>query len=218
MKLYRSYLKITNVELNGPRHFDVQATGKHVLGLERGSYPLGIFLNKTLYLYLLCLCLTNCPSLNQGGGGRGRHCSQYTLNDRTKQWTDALGNPVSCSIADNNKIFPYLPDTGCDTWKEFFKADPTVRFVEIPIRVGSSSQNLLQTYCVKQQYVELDNSGQVLLLDQGSFCLKKYAEKEKEYVFSNCAGVYRKNPNSQKTDPQTGDKPQTTGQTSKKGT
>ena len=154
-----------------------------------------MLLKKAFLLCLLCLCLLNCPGLNRGagggGGGGGGHCSQYKLNETTNQWTDALGNPVSCSIADNNKIFPYYPGTGCDTWREFFKTDPTVRFVEIPIKVGS--QTLSQIYCVKEQYVEKDNSGQVLLLDQGAFCLKEYDKKE--YVFSSCKGVYRKNPN-----------------------
>ena len=40
--LYRSHLNIPYVELNEPRHFDMQATKKHVLGLDRGSYTLGI--------------------------------------------------------------------------------------------------------------------------------------------------------------------------------
>ena len=143
-------------------------------------------------LFLLCgLFLTHCPSSFNTGGG-GQHCKQYNYNKDKKQWVDALGNAVNCSIVDNNKIFPYLPDTGCKHWQETFKADTTVKFVEIPIRVDHNQGVLLQTYCVKQRYVELDNSGQVLLIDKGAFCLKENEDQEKEYVFASCDGVYRK--------------------------
>ena len=155
-----------------------------------------LLLDNFFYLSLLFLILTNCPSFNAGSGGG--HCSQYSWNETTKQWTDALGNPVSCSIADNNKIFPYIPPGGCNHWQEFFQADPTVKFVEVPIRTGAGP--VLQTYCVKQRYVEVDSTGQVLLIDKGTFCLKEHAEQEKEYSFSSCAGVYRENPNKKTAD------------------
>ena len=148
-----------------------------------------LLLDKFFCLSLLFYTLTSCPSFNAGSGGG--HCRHYSYNETTKQWTDTLGNPVSCSIADNINIFPYFSEEGCSHWQEFF---PTVEFMKVPIRTGTGP--LLQIYCVKQGYVEVDSTGQVLLIDKGVFCLKEHAEQEKEYSFSNCAGVYRKNPNA----------------------
>ena len=146
-------------------------------------------LGNLFLLFLLSPYLLGCPAGLKAGGSQ--NCSQYSYNDQTRSWVDALGNPVSCSIADNKKIFPYLPESGCDHWRETFQADPTVKFVEIPIAVGSG-QGILQTYCVKQRYISIDSSGQVLLIDEGHFCLRENKDREKEYFMASCAGVYRK--------------------------
>ncbi len=142
---------------------------------------------------LLCLLLASCPNLNLSGVS---HCRQYTYNQQQQQWVDSSGNIVSCTIIDNNKIFAYFPDQGCNYLKDHFQGDATVKFSEVPIRVGHGPSPIVQTYCVKQRYIELDNSGQVLLIDKGLFCLKESSEKKQEYVFSSCDGVYRKSSTS----------------------
>ena len=53
INIYRSHLKIPYVELNGPRCFDVQGIEKHVPGLDRGSYPLGIKYGVLFFILLL---------------------------------------------------------------------------------------------------------------------------------------------------------------------
>ena len=142
------------------------------------------------FLILLCfLWLASCPNFDLSGV---QHCRQYTYNQEQQQWVDSSGQIVSCTIIDNNRIFAYYPEQGCNYLKEFFQTDTTVKFSEVPIRVGSSPSSVVQTYCVKQRYIELDNSGQVLLIDKGLFCLKEHPEKKQEYIFSSCDGVLRK--------------------------
>ena len=142
------------------------------------------------FVYLIFVFLfSSC----QGGFGFGnqKHCSQYTYSEEKKIWVDSSGQEVSCTIADGNRIFDYIPEKGCGYWKELFP-DDTVQFVEVPIRVGSGEHSIAQIYCVKQRYISHDNSGQVLLIDEGVFCFSEHAELENEYVFKSCKDIQRK--------------------------
>ncbi len=149
-------------------------------------------------LLLVCgVCVSSCMGLG-GLGNRVQHCSSYKYNQEKGVWLDATGKQVQCTIVDNNRIFPYFPDKGCDYWREFYNIDPTVKFAEVPIKTGSSATGVGETYCVKQRYISIDNSGQVLLIDEGVFCLREHPTQEKEYMFSSCEGVQKKNPNAKK--------------------
>ena len=112
----------------------------------------------------LILLLSSCTS--GLGLGQAMHCSQYTYDKGKQIWVDAFGKKVSCNIVDNNNVFPFYPEKGCDYWREFYHFSETVKFVELPIRTGVGKYATAQTYCVKQQYLSLDNSGQVLLIDE----------------------------------------------------
>ena len=63
---------------------------------------------------------------------------------------------------------------------------------EIPVRLGSGESATVERYCVKQTYVSVDHSGQVLLIDDGVFCLVESESGEGEYSFTSCKGVKRK--------------------------
>ncbi len=136
---------------------------------------------------------------NFGLGESTQHCSLYQYNQENGVWIDSFGQQVTCTIVDNNRIFPYYPGEGCDYWREFYSIDPTVKFAEVPIKVGSGAHAIGQTYCVKQRYISKDNSGQVLLIDEGVFCLRAHPSIEKEWIFSSCEGVQKKNPNAEET-------------------
>ncbi len=152
--------------------------------------------NYRLFTYsVVCLIFVFLFSSCPGGFGTGssQHCSMYKYDDQKKIWVDSLGKEVSCTIADNNRIFEYLPGKGCGFWKELYP-DDTVQFVEMPIRLGSGAHSIARMYCVKQRYVSHDNTGQVLLIDEGVFCFTEHPEVKGEYLFKSCEGVQRKRP------------------------
>ena len=144
-----------------------------------------------IFVFLFSSCL--------GGGGFGlglgglQHCSLYKYDEQKKIWVDSSGKEAACTIADNKRIFEYIPEKGCGYWKEFYP-DETLQFVEMPIRVGSGTHAIAQMYCVKQRYISHDNTGQVLLLDEGVFCFTEHPEVKGEYLFKSCEGVQRKRP------------------------
>ena len=142
------------------------------------------------------LLLSACMQAFNFGGASG-HCSQYTYDNNKQAWVDNSGQIVQCSIVDNNRIYPYVPGQGCDHWRKLFQHDPTVKFAEVPINAGGKSA-VAQTYCVKQRYLSKDHSGQVLLIDEGIFCLRSHPTVADSYVFQNCQGVERANPALQK--------------------
>lgn len=138
--------------------------------------------------------------MNQFGlGSNIQHCSLYKYNQEKGVWLNSAGQQVRCTIVDNERIFPYYSGgTGCDYWREFYGIDPTVTFAEVPIKVGSGAHAISHIYCVKQRYISVDDSDQVLLIDEGVFCLREHPTVEKEYIFSSCEGVQKKNPNAKK--------------------
>ena len=140
--------------------------------------------------FLIFLCLfSSCK--NNFLLGVEKHCSQYIYSTEKQAWTDASGQTVSCSIADGNRVFYYLPETGCSHWEQMFSHE-TVKFSVVPVKLGSGKYATAQKYCVKEQYIDIDNSGQVLLIDEGIFCLKKHPGTQDEYVFISCAGIQKK--------------------------
>jgi hypothetical protein len=154
--------------------------------------------NYYLFTYsVICLTFVSLFSSCLGGGGFGlgnqQHCSLYKYDEQKKIWVDSSGKEASCTIADNNRIFDYIPEKGCSFWTEFYQED-TVQFVEMPIRIGSGTHSIAQMYCVKQRYISHDNTGQVLLLDEGVFCFTEHPEVKGEYLFKSCEGVQRKRP------------------------
>ena len=151
-----------------------------------------LLLDSLIFVFILSSCRSNL------GLGSTAHCSQYTYSKEKQMWVDATGKKASCTIVDNQNIFPFYPEKGCDYWREFYHFQETVKFAEVPIRTGSGKYAAAQTYCVKQQYLSIDNSGQVLLIDEGVFCLKKHTEVEKDYAFASCQGVQKKAPESDK--------------------
>ena len=162
--------------------------------LLSGSYYLFIGCFILLFNLIFIFLFSSCSNF-----GLEKHCNQYTYNKKTQVWTDSSGQQVSCTIADNERVFAYFPDRGCDHWKQFYP-DETVQFLKVPIRLGSGEYSVAQTYCVKQRYISKDNSGQVLLIDEGVFCLAEHPEIQKEYVFTSCKGVQRKSQSDEKSD------------------
>ena len=138
-----------------------------------------------LILFFCAFVLSACNNFNLGL----KHCSQYTYSKDKKTWVDSSGKPVSCSIIDNKRIFYYDPASGCEHVKKLFP-QKVFKISEIPIRVGSGESAAVQRYCVKQSYISLDHSGQVLLIDEGIFCLAE--SEEEEYSFTSCKGVKKK--------------------------
>ena len=147
-----------------------------------------LLVNSFLFIMLLPSCTSNL------GLGQVMHCSQYNYDKVKQTWVDTFGKKVSCTIVDNKDIFPFYPEKGCDYWREFYHFSETVTFVELPIRRGMGKYATAQTYCIKQEYLSIDNSGQVLLINEGVFCLKKHTEVKEEYTFASCQGVQKKAP------------------------
>ena len=167
--------------------------------LLSGSYYqfFGFFM--VLFNLIFIFLFSSCG--NNFGLGVERHCNQYTYNKEKQIWTDLSGQQVSCTIVDNERVFAYYPDQGgCNYWKKFY-SDETIQFLEVPIRLGSGEYSIAQKYCVKQRYISTDNSDQVLLIDEGVFCLAEHPDPEiqKEYVFTSCEGVQRKSQDSKKS-------------------
>ena len=142
---------------------------------------------KWFLLLFFSACLPNIT----GPAGGGAHCSQYSYSESKGAWTDASGKRVNCTIVDRQRIYNYMPSQGCEYWQKFFAGDATVKFVEVPIKSGSGQNTLTQKYCVKQRYVSLDHSGQVMLIDEGIFCFREHSSKD-GYIYSSCDGVQRK--------------------------
>ncbi len=154
-------------------------------------------MNQLLLGNLIMLLLLSACGRHFGFGSAG-HCSQYTYSNERQVWIDAAGKRVNCTIVDNNRIFPYYPEKGCDYWREFYQLDETVKFVELPIKIGSGKQIIAQTYCVKQVYINnTDHSGQVLLIDEGIFCFREHPGGGEGYVFTSCTGVKKKAPETE---------------------
>ena len=147
---------------------------------------------------ILLLFFTACVPNFTGPGGGKAHCSQYTYSQDKGSWVDSSGNYADCTIVDNNRIFSYFPGKGCDYWREVYALDETVKFNELPIKIGSGKNIRPQTYCVKQQYVSHDNSGQVVLIDGGIFCFREHPEVKGGYSFASCEGVKKKAPEEKK--------------------
>ena len=149
-----------------------------------------------LILLFVTFIFSGCP---QFGASGQKHCSQYKYDKKKKAWIDVFGKVVpSCTIVDNQNIFTFYPDKGCDYWRELYNIDKTIQFVELPIKTGSGTGTIVQKYCVKQRYLSLDHSNQVLLIDEGVFCLKEVAKGE--YNFTSCEGVKKKNPKQAEID------------------
>ena len=129
---------------------------------------------------------TSCNNSNPFGIGGTKHCSEYTYNKEQKTWVDATGQQANCTILDNERIFYYNSQTECQHWETVFKGDPTVKFKVVPIKVNH--QFLATKYCVKERYIELDNSDQALILGDGAFCLHEAEENKKEYRLISCEG------------------------------
>lgn len=140
-----------------------------------------------LILFFCIFLLSACNNFNFGL----KHCSQYTYSKDKKSWIDSAGKPVSCTIIDNNRIFFYDPVSGCEHVKKLFP-QKVFKITELPIRVGSGESAIVQRYCVKQSYISLDNTGQVLLIDEGVFCLAESQVEKDEYSFTSCKGVKKK--------------------------
>ncbi len=140
---------------------------------------------------VLLLFFSGCLPNITGQAGGVAHCSQYTYSADKGSWVDSAGKSVNCTIVDRHRIFEYVAGKGCEHWQQHFKGDKTVKFVEVPIKTGSGQNILTQKYCVKQRYVSLDNSGQVMLIDEGIFCFREHASKQ-GYVHSVCEGVKKK--------------------------
>ena len=151
---------------------------------------LNFYIRSSLIFLFVVFMFSGCPNFNLAGQ---KHCSQYKYDKNRNIWIDAFGKAVSsCTIADGQNIFTFFPDKGCDYWREAYNIDKTVQFVELPIKTGSGQHATVQKYCVKQRYLSLDHSNQVVLIDEGVFCLKEVAKDE--YNFTSCEGVKKKNP------------------------
>lgn len=178
---FRSFLK------RSTEHFEIQ---------------LSVFLWQKLFLYSLIhlgflFLLSSCQRGGFGLGGT-RHCSQYTYSEERRTWVDSSGREAFCTIADGDRVFEYLPGEGCSYLKDLFPDDGITQFVKMPIRIGSGEYSIAQMYCVKQRYIGHDNTGQVLLIDEGVFCFTEHDEVKGEYVFKSCKGVQRKSKDNSK--------------------
>ena len=150
-------------------------------------------IRSSIIVIFIVIIFSGCPNFNFFNE---KHCSQYKYDQNKNIWIDAFGKTVtSCTIVDNQKIFPFYPDKGCDYWREFYNIDPSVKFVELIIKTGSGQQATAKQYCIKQRYLSTDHSDQVVLIDEGAFCLKETSNKE--YTFTTCEGVKKKNPKQQ---------------------
>ena len=129
------------------------------------------------------MCLSSCRGVFSGSAGP---CSQYKYSSDQQNWVDAFNKPVLCSLADNKRFFEYIPDQGCDFWKEQYQMDDTVDFREMIIRTGKTGSSMGRKYCVLQRYIARDKSGQVLLIDDGAFCFVAHPEIKDNYVFTTC--------------------------------
>ena len=147
------------------------------------------YIRLALSVLVFTFLFSSCNKFNFGGV---KHCSQYKYSKERKVWVDSFGKAASCTIVDNNRIFAYYPEKGCNYLKDVFHSDDTIKFSEVPIRVGSGEGSVVQTYCIKQVYVNLDHSGKVLLIDEGIFCLTEHSEVKDEYAFTSCEGVKKK--------------------------
>ncbi len=149
---------------------------------------------KIVFLVAGSVCFASSCKLQSLETG-GTHCSQYQYSQEKKTWINQYGQPVSCSIADNVRIFDYQPgegeEAGCGLWKKLFNLDETIRFNEVPVRIGLADQSVTRTYCVLERSVELDNNGQVLLIAD-SYCLQPYELNSKEFFFISCENIYKK--------------------------
>jgi len=134
--------------------------------------------------------LSSCHNFIGGAVNTQKNCRLYQYDPEKNIFMDSSGNPVLCSIVDNERIFDYHPQLKCDPWIKHFQSDPTVTFNEIPIKIGVGDSAIVTKYCVKQRYIGLDNTGQVLLIDEGAFCLQETSVKQ-EFQFSSCEGVTR---------------------------
>ena len=158
--------------------------------------PLLLFNKSQLFRFftfagvLLVVFFSASCRFNSFGIGGMKHCSEYTYNKEQKTWVDATGQQANCTIVDNERIFSYDLNTECQHWEIFFKGDPTIKFKVVPIK--TSHQFLATKYCVKERYIELDNSDQALILGDGAFCLHEAEEDKKEYRLISCEGILKK--------------------------
>lgn len=157
------------------------------------------FFLKFVFFILTAIFLTACINVNSNNRN---NCNQYEYDDKKHQWINKQGKPVFCTIVDNIKIFEFYPDLGCEYWKELHGAEQSINFTAIRIKTNYKPGALAKTYCIKEQYLQLNDSESVLLIDSGAFCLD-YADKDvnTEYKFINCSSI--KNKNVEKDDSET---------------
>ena len=139
-----------------------------------------------IFSIMIC-CLSACMGVLPLGGGSDGHCSQYQFDSKKQSWVNDQDQSVKCTIADGKRIFNYIPGEGCNLWKEMYGSDESVVISDFVIQTGTTARK----YCVLQRYLEIDNSGQVLILGE-TYCLKQMGQDT--YSFSSCEGVERKNP------------------------
>ena len=119
-------------------------------------------------------------------------CSKYQYSEEQQLWLDYSGRPVSCTMADGQRIFEWIPPKGCQHWVDVFAIDENTKVSEIVIQYGSTGRK----YCVLQRYINLGNSGQVLLID-GVYCLQQSDQGQNTYsLLSSCEGVSVSNSNT----------------------
>lgn len=145
--------------------------------------------NKLIITLSLLVYLPNCGRFISGSLG---NCSQYKYDSQKETWVDTFNQPVSCTLADNKRFFEYIPDQGCNFWKEQFQMNDTVDFREMVIRTGKSGSSIGRKYCVLQRYIARDKSGLVLLIDDGAFCFTEHSKIQNNYVFTTCKNVEKK--------------------------
>ncbi len=137
-------------------------------------------------------CLFSCrQSLFSGV----QHCKNYNFDADKKTFVNSANQPVVCTLADNVRIFEYMPGEGCAYWRQSFQVNETVKFAEMAIQLGSGDNGVARKYCVLQRYIEHDNSGQVLLVgdQKGVFCFTS-PKNDQTYTYSLCNNVYRRKP------------------------
>ena len=135
------------------------------------------------FIIFFLIFLFGCGQLLGGGAG---HCSQYKYDEDEETWVDAFNKPVNCTLADNQRFFEYMPGQGCKFWKEQYQMDDTVTFKEMVVRSGKKGSALGRKYCVLQRYISRDDSGQVLLIDEGAFCFTAHPTMKNNYIFTTC--------------------------------
>ncbi len=149
------------------------------------------------------LYIVNCSTSLFGGN---QTCKGYKYDAEKQSFVDTFNQPVNCSLADNFRIFEYLPDKGCSFWREHFKVDETMRFVEMVIRSGPQGTSIAKKYCVLQRYIEHDKTGQVMLInttDGGAYCFKAHSEVDDNYIVHTCDDVKRQSSKEKNTTTET---------------